>query len=112
MASVPGNSLVPPVSKRQDAGYTYIYFYGSSSRAAARAAAEPAAEPAAEERAEPEQRDDDDARRLDDFLTLSRHFSVAGFGRVRPCARTGNMLSHNVEADRLYAAARSRRHSV
>ena len=60
--------------------------YGSSSRAAARAAAEPAAD----ERAEPavEQRDDEGARRLDDFLTLSGRFSVAGFGRVRLDART------------------------
>ena len=48
--------------------------YGSSSRAAARAAAEPAADERAE--ADVEQRDDEGGRRLDDFIILSRRFSV------------------------------------
>ena len=60
--------------------------YGSSSRAAARAVAERTADERTE--TDVEQRDAEGTRRLDDFITLSRRFSVVGFGRVRPHART------------------------
>ena len=44
----------------------------------------------------------EDSMKHDDWWQrLEKHGFVAG-----------NMLSHNVEADRLYAAARGRRHSV